>query len=256
VTRALIAAMVLVAARGALAQEPAPVEEPATEVEAPVDVAPETAVADVGEPATAEVATVPPEPSRRELSLEASLRVAALEFDAVSFLGAQRTLLMGVFETYCAAEFLIPPEGGYRAVDLVLGIGCLIGASTLYVMGIRRLLHPKEGTASHERLVQFYTDRRAGSVDFDAYEEALFEAASRDRRRRWVRFSLGVLELAGAATVAGLTGRERIDRTAGASIAIGTTIIAILGLVNAGLRSPAERAAEQHRAAREVQMGW
>lgn len=240
--RTLTIAAVLLASAGALAQDDTQSSD-ALEAEAP---------------STGEVVAlrVPHVSSRRELSLEASLRVAALEFDAVSFIGAQRTLLMGVFETYCAVEFLIPPEEGFRALDFVLGIGCLIGASTLYVMGIRRLLYPKAGTEAHERLVQFYTDRRAGSIDLDAYEDALFEAARHDRRRRWVRFSLGVLELAGAATVAGLTGRDKIDTTAGVSIAVGTTIIAILGLVNAGLRSPAERAAEQHRAAREVQMGW
>lgn len=242
--RALTIAAVLLASAGALAQD-----EP--ESSASLDVSVEESAVSRGM-VTAQRDGL----SRRELSLEASLRVAALEFDAVSFIGAQRTLLMGVFETYCAVEFLIPPEEGFRALDFVLGIGCLIGASTLYVMGIRRLLYPKAGTEAHERLVQFYTDRRAGSIDLDAYEDALFEAARHDRRRRWVRFSLGVLELAGAATVAGLTGRDKIDTTAGVSIAVGTTIIAILGLVNAGLRSPAERAAEQHRAAREVQMGW
>ncbi len=237
-TRALTIAAVLLGSSGALAQD-----APAASADEGAQTQIVSALHDDGL-------------SRREVSLEASLRVAALEFDAVSFLGAQRTLLMGVFETYCAVEFLIPPEDGLRALDFVLGLGCLIGASTLYVMGIRRLLYPKEGTASHERLVQFYTDRRAGSIDLDAHEDALFEAARHDRRRRWVRFSLGVLELAAAATVAGLTGRDKIDTTAGVSIAVGTTIIAILGLVNAGLRSPAERAAEQHRAAREVQMGW
>jgi hypothetical protein len=194
--------------------------------------------------------------SVREQSLETSLRMASVEFDGVSFLGAQRTILMGIFETYCAVELLIPPEEGFRTLDFVLGLGCLLGASTLYVMGIRRLLSPKEGTESHDRLVQFYTDRREGDVDLDGYEEALFDAARRDRRRRWVRFSLGVLELGAAATVAGLTGRDRIDRTTGTSIAIGTTIIAIMGLVNAWMRSPAERAAERHRAARIEATAW
>ncbi len=199
---------------------------------------------------------VEPERSERERSLETSLRMASLEFDGVSFIGAQRTLLMGIFETYCAVELLIPPEAGFRTLDFVLGLGCLIGASTLYVMGIRRLLRPKEGTRSHERLVQFYTDRRAGSVDLDRYEQALFAAARRDHRRRWVRFALGVLELAAAATVAGLTARDHIDRATGTSIAMGTTIIAIMGLANAGMRSPAERAAERHRAARAAVTAW
>jgi len=194
--------------------------------------------------------------SERERSLEASLRLASNDFDGVSFLGAQRTILMGIFETYCAVELLIPPAEGFRTLDFVLGLGCLLGASTLYVMGIRRLLSPKEGTRSHERLVQFYTDRQSGSVDLERYEQALFEAARRDRRRRWVRFSLGVLELGAAATVAGLTGRDRIERTTGTSIAIGTTIIAIMGLVHAWMRSPAERAVERHRAARVEATAW
>lgn len=208
------------------------------------------------EPAEPTVAAEEPERSERERSLEASLRMASLDFDGVSFLGAQRSILTGIFETYCAVELLIPPEEGFRTLDFVLGLGCLLGATTSLVMGIRRLLHPTEGTRSHERLVQFYTDRRAGDLDVDRYEEALFDAARRDRRRRWVRFSLGVLELGAAATVAGLTGRDRIDRTTGASIAIGTTIIAIMGLVNAWMRSPAERAAERHREAGLEASAW
>lgn len=194
--------------------------------------------------------------SVREQSLETSLRMASIDFDGVSFLGAQRSILTGIFETYCAVELLIPPKEGFRAVDFVLGLGCLLGASTSLVMGIRRLVSPKEGTRSHERLVQFYRDRQSGSVDLDRYEEALFDAARRDRRRRWVRFSLGVLELGAAATVAGLTARDRIDRTSGTSIVIGTTIIAIMGLVQAAMRSSAERAAERHRAARATATAW
>jgi len=264
VIRALTIVAMLLTARGASAQAGPEAVVAEGESEAPSELAEPGAVTlevtapEASEPETeaAEAITVPPEPSRRELSLEASLRVAALEFDAVSFLGSQRTILMGIFETYCAVELLIPPEEGFRTLDFVLGLGCLVGASTLLVMGIRRLLYPKEGVDSHERLVQFYRDRRAGHVELAAYEEALFDAARRDRRRRWVRFSLGVLELGAAATVAGLTGRDRIERTAGASIAIGTAIIAILGLVHAALRSPAERAAEQHRAVRAVATGW
>ena len=198
---------------------------------------------------SADAARVPADTNAapRQASLELSLRASALEFDAVSFLGAQRTLLMGIFETYCAAELLIPPERGFRTLDFVLGLGCLAGATTLLVLGVRRLLHPEETERAHGRLVDFYEARRAGTVDVERYEGELVAAARRDRRRRWVRFSLGVLELGGAATVAGLTGRGRIERTAGTSIAIGTIVIAILGLVHGLIRSPAERAALAHR---------
>jgi len=196
--------------------------------------------------AAQELAEVPPVPSPREASLELAMRQADQQFDAVSFLGAQRSLLMGVFETYCAAELLIPPETGFSGLEFGLGLGCLVGATTLWVMGIRRLLHPKEGEHAHERLVGYYRDRRAGSVDLDALEADLRASARRDRRRRWVRFSLGVLELAASATLAGLTARDRIERSSGSAIAIGTAVIAVLGLAHAFLRSPAERALAAH----------
>ena len=191
-----------------------------------------------------------------ERDLELALRWSAHRFDAVDFIGAQRTLLMAIFETYCAGAFLIPTRDGLTALDAVLGAGCLLGATTLYVMAGRRIRHPKETLHARERLVSFYRLRRAGDLEASARDELradLAGAAKRDRRRRWVRFTLGILELGAAATVAGLTARGRIDGSAGTSIAIGTSLLSLLGLSNAFIRSPAETAWEKLQSAPS---GW
>lgn len=188
----------------------------------------------------------------REARIESALRGVAYSFDPLTFISASRSLVTGLLEVYCAANMLIPPvEGSYEALDVALGVGCLIGSATLFTMGIRRLRAPPEETRARVQLDDLYRLRAAGelgSADLDRFEDALSGAASRSRRRRWVSVFMGVLNLGATATLAGLAARGRIERSAGTSIATGTGIVGALSLSAIWFRSPAEDQWSRYRA--------
>lgn len=192
------------------------------------------------------------ETEQREERIESALRGVAYSFDPLTFISASRSLVTGLLEVYCAANLLIPPvDRNYQALDVVLGVGCLIGSATLFTMGIRRLRFPPEETRARIQLDELYRLRAAGqlgSADLDRFEDALSSAAARSRRRRWVSVMMGVLNLAATATLAGLAARGRIDRNAGTSIATGTGIVGALSLSALWFRAPAETEWTRYRA--------
>ena len=198
------------------------------------------------EPATEEV--VEPDP---HADLELALRLPTYDFDGVSFISASRSLITGVLETYCATGMLLPDEDGLETVDVILGAGCLLGATTLYIMGIRKLLHPSEERRAVERLARFEALRSgAGLSDEDValFENELHGAARRDRRRRIIEIIFGGLNIVATATLAGLTARGRIHSTTGTSIATGTAALGVLSLSSIFVRSPSERAWSNYQA--------
>lgn len=182
---------------------------------------------------------------------ERALVQGAAHFDWVGFAGAQRALLTAVFETFCAAGFLIPPEEGYQRFDLALGVGCLVGATVTYVVGARRLGRLRAPTAADERLARFRRERKRGltSEKFAEIEEDLEDAARRGRIRRIVGTTFGVLNLIATGVLAGLAARDRIDATTATSIATGTTAIGGLSVSVAFVRTPAQKSLDIHRAA-------
>lgn len=184
--------------------------------------------------------------------LELALRLPTYDFDGVSFISASRSLITAVLETYCAAGFLFPGDDGYEVGDVLLGAGCLLGATTLYIMGIRKLMHPSEERRAVERLARFEALRSGeeGLSDEDVamFENELHSAARRDRRRRIIEIIFGGLNIVATATIAGLTARGRIDRTVGTSIATGTAVLGVVSLSSIFARSPSERAWSSYQA--------
>ncbi|MFK7999825.1 MAG: hypothetical protein AB8H86_09520 [Polyangiales bacterium] len=177
--------------------------------------------------------------------LELALRLPTYDFDGVSFISASRSLITAVLETYCAAGLLFPGDDGYDVGEVLLGAGCLLGATTLYIMGIRKLMHPSEERRAIERLARFEALRNGEGVsdeDVAMFENELHSAARRDRRRRIIEIIFGGLNIVATATIAGLTARGRIDSTVGTSIATGTGALGVLSLSSIFVRSPSERA--------------
>lgn len=177
--------------------------------------------------------------------LELALRLPTYDFDGVSFISASRSLITAVLETYCAAGLLFPGDDGYDVGEVLLGAGCLLGATTLYIMGIRKLLHPSEERRAVERLARFEALRNGEGLsdeDVAIFENELHSAARRDRRRRIIEIIFGGLNIVATATIAGLTARGRINSTVGTSIATGTAALGVLSLSSIWVRSPSERA--------------
>lgn len=198
---------------------------------------------DLASPLSLEPADEGERPLHRDLEL--ALRLPTYDFDGVSFISASRSIITGVLETYCAAGLLLPGEEGYEAVDVILGTGCLLGATTLFIMGIRKLLHPSEERRAVERLARFEALRSGEGLSDDdvaLFENELRGAARRDRRRRIVEIIFGGLNIVATATIAGLTARGRIDSTTGTSIATGTAALGVISLSSIFARSPSERA--------------
>lgn len=186
--------------------------------------------------------------SPRVLALSEALALPAFDFDGLSFISATRSLVTGVFETYCAANAFLSNDIG--AGEVLIGIGCTLGAATLFVLGIRNLVSPRERREGLERFIRFETLRAEGALDeptLGVFEEQLVEAAARGRRRRVVEIVFGGLNLVASATLIGLTARKRIDRTAGITIASGTFVLGIMGLMAIFARSPADRAYRDYR---------
>lgn len=185
---------------------------------------------------------------RLELALSESVAL-----DGVRLIAATRAALTAVFETYCAAEFLIPPEGGYSTEDYVLGIGCLIGATTLYVTAARQFRRVRERPEARDRFRRFRAARRAlaegdaGGELLAEFEAELADAARLGRRDRWIGVGFGAFSLIGTAVLVGLGARGIIERNAAASIATGTASVGILSFATIWLESPAERASRRYR---------
>ncbi|MFW5924727.1 MAG: hypothetical protein ACOCV4_01100, partial [Myxococcota bacterium] len=181
---------------------------------------------------------------------ERALVQGAAHFDWVGFAGAQRALLTAVFETFCAVGFLIPPQEGYQRFDLALGLGCLVGASALYVVGARRMRRLRAPTAADERLARFRRRRAKGltSEQLADFEDDLEDAARKGRIRRIVGTTFGVLNLIATGVLAGLAVRDRIDATTATSIATGTAAIGGLSVSVAFVRTPAQKSLDLYRA--------
>lgn len=186
--------------------------------------------------------------SPRVVALSEALALPAFDFDGLSFISATRSLVTGVFETYCAANAFLADDIG--AVEVVLGVGCTLGAATLFVLGIRNLVSPRERREGRASFVRFETLRAEAAATGESldeptlavFEQELSEAAARGRRRRIVEIVFGGLNLAAGATLIGLTARDRIERTAGITIASGTIVLGVMGLMAIFARSPADRA--------------
>lgn len=174
--------------------------------------------------------------------LSSALRTAAHRFDPVSYLAAQRSMLVAVFEAYCAVGFLLPPSD--ENYEVALGAGCLIGAATLAYMTYRGFSRPRAGRDAQDRLERFIDAREGGLTedDLDAFEGELRAGARKDRRRRWIGFVYGMLNLAATATLAGLTARDQIGRTPGTVIASGTAAVGVLGISSVFLEGSSEYA--------------
>ncbi|MEM7609809.1 MAG: hypothetical protein AAF411_31065, partial [Myxococcota bacterium] len=150
----------------------------------------------------------PEEAPPTHLALEAALRLPTYDFDAVSFISSSRSLVTAVLETYCAAGLLTPDEEGAETLDIVLGVGCLLGATTLYITGIRRLVRPVEERRAIERLARFdalVAEGALGDAEVRVFEGELRAAARRDRRRRIFEIVFGGANLVATALLAGFT---------------------------------------------------
>lgn len=85
-------------------------------------------------------------PDDRPARLEVALRHAAYAFDAPSFLAAQRAALVAVFEAYCGFGNVLQNER--TTVELVVGIGCFVGAATLTYVAFRNFVRPSAPAAA------------------------------------------------------------------------------------------------------------
>lgn len=186
-------------------------------------------------------------PDDRPARLEVALRHAAYSFDAPSFLAAQRAALVAVFEAYCGFGNVLQNER--TTVELVVGIGCFVGAATLTYVAFRNFVRPSAPAAALARYERFYDARREGLTfeELESTELALERAARGDRRRRLVGGVLGMLNFVATAVLAGLVARDRLDSRVGTSIATGTAVVGVLGVTALTIRGPSERALHEYR---------
>ena len=186
-------------------------------------------------------------PDDRPARLEVALRHAAYAFDAPSFLAAQRAALVAVFEAYCGFGNVLQNER--TTVELVVGIGCFVGAATLTYVAFRNFVRPSAPAAALARYERFYGARREGLTfeELESTELALERAARGDRRRRLVGGVLGMLNFVATAVLAGLVARDRLDSRVGTSIATGTAVVGVLGVTALTIRGPSERALHEYR---------
>lgn len=173
--------------------------------------------------------------------LELALARSAQRFDAVTFLSAQRSFLVAVFEGYCAINLMLRRN----TRDVLLGAGCLLGALTTGIMAYRQFAHPAAVADNESRLERFRLARRHGAPDRrDRYLLELRDRARRDRRRRIFGGVFGALNIVATVVISALTARDTIERSTGVSIASGTAMLGLLGVVDIFVRSPAEQALE------------
>jgi len=178
------------------------------------------------------------EPAAEE-RLELALVRADGRFDPVRYLSVQRSLLVAIFESYCALGFLLPPSES--RLEIGLGIGCLAGVLTTSIMAWRQIARPS--TDVHDRLAEFRVARAEGAEDLiPRFEAGLRAQARRDRRKRYVGGVLGILNLVATGVLATLVARGHLARNTGTAIATGTGAVAVFGLADFFVRSPSEQA--------------
>ncbi len=198
-------------------------------------------------PEASETAAEPPSlvPEAQAHRMEAALARATYRLDPPQLLAGERSLLTAVYETYCAVDLLLPREEGYRTVDVVLGVGCALGATALYVASVRRFRKARDAPDAMALLRSYQATLREGPLLASLLrttEVELRELAHRGRRRRLIEGAFGVANFIASATLAGLTARERIDRSVGVVVATGTASIGVISLAAWFTRSSAEQA--------------
>jgi hypothetical protein len=179
-------------------------------------------------------------------ALEAALRIPVERFDGIRFIGAARAATTAIYEIYCGASMLIPdPEDdGVDGVDLALGIGCLVGSATLFVISGLGIADLADDSEHFDRLRRF---RRAARDGLTHDERLLFErelAADADgaRVRRGFSIGLGTALVIAAGVVAGLTVGDVIEGAPGVAISTGCALTGLASLLAIFLDSPAEAA--------------
>jgi hypothetical protein len=126
-------------------------------------------------------------------------------------------------------------------VEVVLGVGCLIGATSLFILGARRLRPSDEHDA---RLARFRAARASGFRDASPADFAaeLKRAARTGRRRRRTGIAFGFLNLGATVVLSTLASQGVIGRETGGTIAAGTTLIGLISLAALFVEGPAEEA--------------
>ncbi|MEM9072790.1 MAG: hypothetical protein AAGE52_30065 [Myxococcota bacterium] len=171
--------------------------------------------------------------------LEEALTRSAVRFDAVSYLSAQRSMLVALFEGVCAVGFLVPPSDD--GVEVGLGVGCLLGAAVLTYRAFREFSNPRAVATARDRLARFHAARAAGE-SLEGFEEELAAGARRGLRKRRFAGVFGILNFVATVVLSALIGTDHIDRNTGAIIASGTAAVGVLGVTAFFVESPDELA--------------
>jgi len=186
-------------------------------------------------------------------ALVSAIKLPLEHFDSIQFINASRGAITAVYELYCAAGMFIPEPGadGLTGVEIGLGIGCLVGATSLLVMTGYRIAAMTDSSDGWDRLARF---RRAADDGLDTREIHLFERelaieASAARFRRGLSVGMGIALVIASGLIFGFTAAGEIEETVGATIGIGTTIVGIMSLIPAFLDSPAEAAERAYQEA-------
>jgi len=185
-------------------------------------------------------------------ALELALKIPMERFDTIQFINAARGATTGVYEVYCGLGFLIPdPEDdGVSGVDLALGIGCLVGATTLFVMTGMRIASMGDHSDGWSRLRRFREAQADGlsQQELLVFERELADEASAARLRRGMSIGLGAALLVACGLLIGFTATGDIDPVTGTIIAAGTGVVGVMSLIPIFLDSPAEAAERAFRA--------
>jgi hypothetical protein len=185
--------------------------------------------------------------------MEAALRIPMERFDAIQFINAARGATTAVYELYCGVGMLIPdPEDdGLQGEDAALGIGCLVGATTLLVMTGFRIASMGDDSDGWDRLRRFREAQEDGLSDSEVrvFEAELADEASSARLRRGLSIGLGIALVIASGILIGFTASGDLDGVTGTTIAAGTGVVGVMSLIPAFLDSPAEAAERAFREA-------
>ncbi|MBW2464113.1 MAG: hypothetical protein JRH11_20860 [Deltaproteobacteria bacterium] len=186
-------------------------------------------------------------------ALASAIKIPLTHFDSVQFINASRGAITAVYELYCAAGMFIPEPGtgGLTGTEIGLGIGCLVGATSLLVMTGYRIAAMADSSDGWDRLARFRlaADDGLDHREIRLFERELAEEASAARFRRGLSVGMGIALVIASGLVFGFTAAGEIEETVGATIGIGTTIVGIMSLIPALLDSPAEAAERAYRQA-------